>query len=86
MIWEGAEEFSGYGDFLCCLKRSQRKVASVNQHEIEKDFIKHKCVKLLIPNKSLHFSPLLLPALANRRKASDGVTLRFASWTEHSMV
>lgn len=27
------------------LKRSQRKEASVNQHEIEKDFIKHKWVK-----------------------------------------
>ena len=39
------------------LRRSQRKEASVNQHEIEKDFIKHKCVELLTLNKSLHFSP-----------------------------
>ncbi len=61
------------------LKRSQRKEASVNQHEIEKDFIKHKCVKLLILNKGLHFSPLLSPALASKRKASDNVTLRFAT-------
>lgn len=40
----------------CRLKRSQRKEASVNQQEIEKDFIKRKCVKLLMPNKSPHFS------------------------------
>lgn len=44
------------------LKKSQRKGASVNQHRIEKDFIKHKCVKLLILNKGLHFSTLLSPA------------------------
>lgn len=30
---------------LLSVKRSQRKEASVNQHEIEKDFMKHKWVK-----------------------------------------
>lgn len=61
------------------VKRSQRKESSVNQHEIEKDFIKHKCVKLLILNKSLHFIPVLSPALASKRNASDVMTPRFAS-------
>ena len=50
------------------LKRSQRKEASVNQHEIEKDFIKHKCVELLTLNKRLHFSPSLSTALASKKK------------------
>lgn len=54
------------------LKRSQRKEAFVNQPEIEKDFIKHKCVKLLIMNKK-HSRPLLSPALASKRKVSEAV-------------
>lgn len=60
------------------LMRSQRKKASVNQHNTEKDFIKHKCVKLLILNKSLHFSLLLSPALPSKKKVSNRVTPGFA--------
>lgn len=61
------------------LMRSQRKEASVNQHDTEKDFIKHKCVKLLLLNKSLNFSPSPSPALASKKKkVSKRVTPRFA--------
>lgn len=49
------------------LKRSQRKEDPVNQHRPAKDFIKHKCVTLLILNKCLHFSPVLSSALASKR-------------------
>lgn len=69
-IWSGSEPRSSAATETspCRLKRSQRKEASVNQQEIEKDFIKRKCVKLLMLNKSPHFSLLPPQALASKKK------------------